>query len=276
MSYKTILVHLELNGDNQGVIGVAAQLAERFAARVIGIAAAQPFVPLYEEGAMIVDVALRDKVELERELAACHAQFRKALEHRVQDIGWRSAITLEPLADYIAEEARCADLIVTGKDIGGDMFDHRRRVNVGDLAFRAGRPILIVPPGINELALKNVFLGWKDTREARRAALDALPLLDAAGHVTLLEVTSQDGQRFAETRLRDVALWLERHKIAAKSLVVGTKGNQAGHLHAALKNHQCDLLIAGAYGHNRLGEWAFGGVTQDVLLDPEFCVLLSH
>lgn len=276
MTYKTILVHLELNGDNEGVLGVAAQLAERFASRVIGIAAAQPFMPLYEEGSLAMDVALRDKAELESEIDRCQAQFRKRLGPHVREIGWRSAVTVQSLADYIADEARCADLIVTGKDIGAALFDNSRRVHVGDLAVRAGRPVLIVPQGVTRLNLHHVFLAWKETREARRAAADAMPLLAAAGHVTVLAVTADNAQAHAQREVSDVAQWLEQHKIAATPLAVGTSSNQAGYLHAELLSHKCDLLVAGAYGHNRLGEWAFGGVTQDVLLDPDFCVLLSH
>ena len=68
MAYKTILVHLELNGDNEGVLGIAGQLARRFDARVVGIAAAQPFMPLYEEGPMMADVITKDRAELEKEL----------------------------------------------------------------------------------------------------------------------------------------------------------------------------------------------------------------
>jgi nucleotide-binding universal stress UspA family protein len=40
--------------------------------------------------------------------------------------------------------------------------------------------------------------------------------------------------------------------------------------------HHCDLLVAGAFAHSRLGEWIFGGVTQNILLNPAFCVLFSH
>jgi nucleotide-binding universal stress UspA family protein len=276
MTYKTILVHLDLNGDNEGVLNIAAQLAERFDARLIGVAAAQPTQPLYEEGFAMAAVVAEERTELERELAECRAQFHKALEHRVKQIGWRSAVTFQTLSDYIADEARCADLIITGKDLGASLFDNSRRVSIGDLAIRAGRPVLIVPQGITRLNMENVFLAWKDAREARRAALDALPLLHAAGNATVLEVTSEGDQTHAESRVRDVGLWLEQHDIPATCLAVGTSGQHAGHLHAELLNRKCDLLVAGAYGHNRLGEWAFGGVTQDVLLDPDFCVLLSH
>ena len=99
-------------------------------------------------------------------------------------------VTLGGLDDYIADQARAADLIITGKDIGGDIMDTTRRVNIGRLAVKAGRPVLLVPQGITSLPLKHVFIAWKDVREARRAALDAFPLLEAAGHATVLEVTS--------------------------------------------------------------------------------------
>jgi nucleotide-binding universal stress UspA family protein len=47
-------------------------------------------------------------------------------------------------------------------------------------------------------------------------------------------------------------------------------------LRSELLQRKCDLLVAGAYGHSHLNEWIFGGVTQDLLLNSEFCVLLSH
>ena len=37
-----------------------------------------------------------------------------------------------------------------------------------------------------------------------------------------------------------------------------------------------DLIVAVGYGHSRLGEWIFGGVTNDLLADPERFLLLSH
>jgi nucleotide-binding universal stress UspA family protein len=37
-----------------------------------------------------------------------------------------------------------------------------------------------------------------------------------------------------------------------------------------------DLIVAGGYGHTRLGEWVMGGVTTDLLADPQRFVLFSH
>ncbi|HEY0266635.1 MAG TPA: hypothetical protein VGC16_07780, partial [Rhizomicrobium sp.] len=133
MAYKTLLVHLELNGDNAGVLKIAGALAARFQARVIGIAAARPIQILYDEGWTAGEVVNRDREDLDKELAACEAQFRAALRGYAESVAWRSAITYGPLADYIAEQARSADLIITGQDIGGSMLDTSRRVVIGDL-----------------------------------------------------------------------------------------------------------------------------------------------
>jgi nucleotide-binding universal stress UspA family protein len=53
-------------------------------------------------------------------------------------------------------------------------------------------------------------------------------------------------------------------------------GTETSYLHAELLDRRCDLLVAGAWGHNRLSQFVFGGVTRDILMDPSFCVLLSH
>jgi len=276
MTYKTLLVHLDLNGDNEGILKIAGALAERFGANVIGIAAAQPIVPIVDEGFAAADFATQHRTEVEKEIATCEAQFRQTLESRIKQIEWRSTVTFDSLANYIAAEARCADLVITGKDIGASLMDNSRRVNIGDLALKAGRPVLIVPQGITSLPMRHVCLAWKDTREARRVVVDALPLLQIAGHVEILEVTSEEDEREAKVRVADVGHWLERHQVSSTPRAVGTKSLEIGYLHAELLDQKCDLLIAGAYGHNRLGEWVFGGVTQDILLDPDFCVLLAH
>lgn len=276
MTYKSILVHMDLNRDNTGLLKVAGDLAERFYARVIGIAAAQPIQPLFDQGVYTADLASQHRNEVETEIAACGAQFRQSLEPRVKQLEWRSSVTFESLASYIAAQARCADLIITGKDIGASLLDDSRRVNIANLTLMAGRPVLIVPRGITGLALKHVFVGLKDSREARRAVADAVPLLQMAGHATVIEVAQDNENAAAEERVRDVATWLGLHGVSAKPIALAAWGKEKGSLRAELLSRKCDLFIAGAYGHNRLGEWIFGGVTQDVLLDPAFCVLLAH
>jgi nucleotide-binding universal stress UspA family protein len=37
-----------------------------------------------------------------------------------------------------------------------------------------------------------------------------------------------------------------------------------------------DLIVAGAYGRSRRGEWMFGGITRDLLATSPICCLMSH
>ena len=80
----------------------------------------------------------------------------------------------------------------------------------------------------------------------------------------------------ARGRLQDVVAWLKGHGIAAKAVAAPTAGNDATHLDAIAREHGAGLLVAGAYGHNRLREWVLGGVTRDLLLRPGRCSLVSH
>ena len=68
MEYKTPMVHLELNGDNEGVLKIAGDLAERFNAKVIGIAAAQPVQILYDDTGMAGEIVAEDEAEINKEL----------------------------------------------------------------------------------------------------------------------------------------------------------------------------------------------------------------
>jgi nucleotide-binding universal stress UspA family protein len=42
------------------------------------------------------------------------------------------------------------------------------------------------------------------------------------------------------------------------------------------EDERADLIVAGGYGHSRLGEWAFGGVTRRLLGESRICGLFSH
>lgn len=276
MTFKTLMVHLELGGDNSGILNLTGELAVRFDARVIGVAACQPLPVLYDEGLMATEAISIDRDEIREQIAAAEAEFRKLLAGRARTLEWRSMMTYGSLAEYLADEARAADLLITGKDIGPSLLDETRRVKVGELALRAGRPLLLVPKGISSLPLRHVFLGWKEGREARRAAADALPLLREAAQVTILAITSEAGRVTAQSQVEDVATWLDEHGINATPQAIAASGTEAGYLHAELLDRRCDLLVAGAWGHSRFSEFVFGGVTGDVLMDPSFCVLMSH
>jgi len=168
-------------------------------------------------------------------------------------------------------EARAADLLVIGRRRSGDAHDP------GVILLRAGRPILLVPDTARPLELRRVVVAWKDTRECRRAVRDALPLLQEAKEVLLVEVGEHEAHASSKESLADVAGYLVRHRvIVADQVWCPPGGPVAVELFKFVRDEKADLIVAGGYGHSRLGEWIFGGVTRELLAASPVCCMLSH
>jgi nucleotide-binding universal stress UspA family protein len=276
MTCATLMVHLQLGRPNTGLLKITGDLAARFHASVIGIAACQPMQIIYNDGYIPGEIIEQDREELEAEIKAAEEEFRTVLGPRVSKLEWRSTVTFEALSDYLAQEARSADLFITGVDRDVSVFDRSRHVEMGDLVMQIGRPVLVVPATTDTVLLNRVIVGWKDTGETRRTISDTLPLLQAATHVTIVEVATEDDLPAARQHLPDVVAWLGRHGVVAESVALTATGNDAGSPDAAADDLHPDLIVAGAYGHSRLREWVLGGVTRDLLLRANRCSLVSH
>jgi nucleotide-binding universal stress UspA family protein len=270
------MVHLDLNASNEGLLQITGDLAERFEANVIGVAACQPLQMVYGDGYMLTDFVEQDRLDVEAEMRGVEDRFRAALHNRAKALDWRSTITVLPCADYIAQQARAADLIIVDPNGGDSTFDPSRRVDVSDLVMRVGRPLLLVGSHETMLDLENVIVAWKDTREAQRAVANALPLLKKAAHVTVVEVAEEQELEQARTHVNDVSEWLNRHGISAEPFAVIADKDTAGRIDMIAQEKGARLVVAGAYGHSRLREWMLGGVTRNLLRREGGSALVTH
>jgi nucleotide-binding universal stress UspA family protein len=59
-------------------------------------------------------------------------------------------------------------------------------------------------------------------------------------------------------------------------VILEQKGSGAEQLIRVAQEERADLLVTGAYGHSRLGEWIFGGMTRELLATSSICCLMSH
>jgi nucleotide-binding universal stress UspA family protein len=172
----------------------------------------------------------------------------------------------------VVKHAYHADLVVAGQtDPQGDLspiLDFPDRI-----AMASGRPVLVVPyAGRYPEVGRNVVIAWKPGREAARAVFDALPILEQAEQVQILEVSEGGGERDTE-----LAAALGRHGIkpVLKSSVAGDIGI-GDELLSRLADAGADLLVMGAYGHSRFNELVFGGATRHILQHMTVPTLLSH
>lgn len=276
MTYATLLVTMGLDGADDAVLQVAGDLAPRLGCAVIGIAVCQPMQLVYTEGYSTGDLIEQDRAQKEDLVTKAEARFRSVLGPCVPNLHWRSSVCYLPLSDTIAENARAADLVLISPGMPGSMLDTSLHIDVGALVVQLGRPALVVPRDTTKLELQHIMIAWKDTRETRRAIVDALPLLRLADRVTVAQVAASADLPATRSRLLDVAAWLERHGIAARTIAAPSAGDDAAGLDGIALEYGVTFLVAGAYGHNRLREWALGGVTRELLTRPMRCALLSH
>lgn len=272
MTYKSILTHAPVGHDNSNVFAVGGQLAEMFDARVIGISGVQLTKPFSE--VPMADTMKYEREAAEKALERIEQDFRLAFRVNSSKVSWRSTCDFWPVAEFLAQEARAADLIVTSPE-AGTFLERLDETHLGPLVLKAGRPVLIVPREHRQLKFDKVVVAWKDSREARRAVVDALPLLQKAHSVSIIEVCSPGTVKEAHQRTADVAEWLKLHGVTAHGIAESSYATDLAGLRARL-HKGCDLLVAGAYGHTRLREWTFGGVTMDLLLPATHCTLVSH
>src|SRR6516162_6914767 len=256
MSFATLMVYVDVEGKLDGHISVAADLARRFDAHLIGIASGAPISVVLGEDAANEAAAetpqLRDLKALLDERAQ---QLRTAVGSSSRRVEWRSVVG--PQADVVAREARAADLVIIGNvRASRDPF---RVLDPGSFILKAGRPVLVVPSGVTALRPRRVAVAWKDVREARRAVQDALPFLREAENVVIVEVSERDGDQ-ASSRLRDVANYLARHGVATiAERVLPVDATAADSLLRFIADENISLVAAGGYGHSRLGECVWWG-----------------
>ena len=268
LSFAALMVHDDVEHDSEQRVELAIGLADRFQAAVIGVAGCALW-PAFMAGD--VELSKANQYDFQRMMVRFEQrgkQFR-AQGRSLRQIEWRSA--LESPGELLLREARAADLLVIGRRRSGDEADP------GVIVLRTGRPVLLVPDTAAALPLRRVVVAWKDTRECRRAVRDALPLLRQAKEVLLVEIGEDESQTQAKKSLADVAAYLVRHRvIVAAEVWHRPRGPVAAELLHVVEEEKADLIVAGGYGHSRLGEWIFGGVTRELLTASPVCCMLSH
>jgi nucleotide-binding universal stress UspA family protein len=281
MSYKDLLVVLDSEASARGRIDLAAALAERFEAHLVGL---YPLpIPEAPRHLGYYDPALLAPFFEELRVRARDTadKVRESFEHVAGLHGisaeWRE-IPEGPEADP-ALHARYVDLTILGQ-LDPDRGDAEMiRPRPDQVTLASGRPILVVPyAGHFETVGRRVLVGWNATREAARAVNDAMPLLVAAEMVTVLTIDAREGP-YAHGELpgADISLHMARHGVKAEiERTVSADLSVGDVLLSRAADLGADLLVMGAYGHSRARELLLGGATRALLRSMTIPVLMSH
>lgn len=275
MSYKSMTVCLDNSAGSSRLLEFALTLAAQNNAHLTGLhltyapiilsdpyAAWEPTMYEWEESAETKQKLARENFISEAAKAGVNVDF---CAYRNTDL--RAVIA----------HARASDLTIVSQrnqaDSEGDLGNNFPI----SFVLKLGRPVLFVPySGEVSTKFNTIIVAWDGGREAARAMADAMPFLKQARQVKVLSISEHSDEEHDFPDI-DIAAYLAKHDVK-----VDIERNENVHiapaewLLARAANHGADLLVMGAYGHNRLTELILGGVTRTIMRKMSLPVLMSH
>lgn len=279
MPYKTLLAVIQSKHDIDRVLDHVLPLAARLHSHVVGFHAEPMAIPYTTAigfpDAEFMQVTADASKERAEELGRKFGTRATAAEVPHE---WRTMESLSGDSALCAlASARAADLVIAAQTDPAD--SGAANANVDHLLFETGRPTLFLPyAGPVTTTFSKILIAWNGTREASRAVFDALPFIMEADETEILTIDAPDAEgEQAKVAGADIAAALMRHGAHVTVAEESSAGIGVG---AAIENHavenNTDLLVMGAYGHSRLREFLFGGVTRDVLRSMPVATFMSR
>jgi len=278
MSIKTIMCVVGVNaGDNdlKSAISLCAENGAQLSVLVISFASPPP---LGDYASTISDAWLeertRDMHKLQKRVGRI-AELVKAegisasVHSEYAEFAWA--------ADEIGRRARYSDLTLIGPEaLKSDVLGSK--VIEGAL-FESGKPLLILPAGSSPtLTPRRVLVAWDSRLECARAAREALEMLVGADevHVTIVDPDTSSLMNGPEPGA-DVGAYLAHHGV---NVIVDRLPSGGNPVADVLNQHavdiDADVIVMGGYGHSRLRERVFGGVTKSMIGAPKFPILMAR
>jgi nucleotide-binding universal stress UspA family protein len=282
MAFKDLLVHLDGTAIGAHRVDAALALAKRQEASVTGVALALESTISRYLGVEYPASLTEAKQKIVRDAAdAAIAKFEAAAKTAgVKCAAVRITCDATEAPGQLSFHARHADMTFMGQPNVNEPGTSFQQSLLDGVLFASGRPLYIVPYiGRLETSVRKAVIAWDGGKKAVRAVNDAIPLLQGRpGEVVVLVINAKDraGAHGDEPGV-DIAAHLARHGIAAK---IERQEIREISPDIAILNFLADtgadLLIMGAYGHSRLREIAFGGVTNAILQHMTTPVLMSE
>jgi nucleotide-binding universal stress UspA family protein len=286
VSVKDIAVLLDARPSSDARLDIAARIAIRHRAHVIGIHVELPMsmhsgdgmTESFARGGGLDDVITRF-VDAERAADVLHRQRLDQIA-AAHGLGteWRT-VPLQATLGEVVPYTHFADLIVLPQRAPHDRADQPFAWSSTELVVAAGMPCIVVPetPAHRRFD-ERIVVAWNASRGARRALSDAMLLLVDANEVIVLIVEPKLGSRVEGRHAgADIVAHLARHGVRARiECVSGHAANAGEAIVRRATELDAELLVAGAYGHSRFTEFVLGSTTRTLLELAPMPVMLSH
>lgn len=278
MAIKDLLVAYDGNDASRKAVQLAVQMSRKYDASITGVHIFRTETYESHIRRWIPDDVLGRMQEAEQEVEkSIEESFREQLAE-AEFSGDSQWVTAQGQSNILLPRfSRYFDLMLIGQ------FTHAfgnegRTVQPEDLVTRAGKPVIVVPKGLDVRPFsEEAVVAWDGSRSAARALSDAMQILETKKRLDVVTVDGEDAGAAAVPDEMDIVAHLERHGINAKMVGLDASGTSVGE---AVLDYCAetgpDLLVMGAFGRGKLGGMLFGGVTRHILQNMTVPVLISH
>jgi len=274
MDYKTIMVSLALDRPNHACLAVAGDFAERFGARVIGIAASDLRLPLYfAEGGYAQKLLDDEAAAIGKRLPELEVEFRAGVEKRAKSLEWRSTQAMP--VPYILQQARAADVLVVGAR-SETIVGPCAAADPSDLLMQAGRPVIVVPLRSNGSISEACW--WPGSICGKPAGPYSMRCRSSPGHRMSRSWKFPSRAPIAPMRRHMLRTWRRGWAATASSRAPSFRNLEPvpEQLDRIAADVGAGAVIAGAHGHSRFREWILSGVTRHLATESRRCAFLSR
>lgn len=268
---KTILVPIGHDAGAAKRVEFAAELANKYDAHIKALHVLTPAGDMFKYTPVEAYTAEAfDQYEKDLKLEA--EKYREMYEKQLKSAGVRYDWCQQQgnMLDYLNLHSRTADLTVLTQK--GDTMDDIMSV-MNDFIIEGGLPSIIIPEAGASVDYKNILVAWDGGQQCARAVDDAIPILKNADKVTVLTIDEDKKNQIPEA---DICVKLARHGVNAEALTINEADSIGKCILKTADNVNADLIVAGAWGHRRLRELIFGGVTKSLLSNQKHSIYLSH
>lgn len=260
-------------------VAVAAAVSPRVSAIACGIASKVPRSlfgdSLFGVSGVVAGESEKSGGDVERLLSTFSAEAVKAgLIRGDQVSGMRAS---EDLQGFLLAHARLHDLVIVPLPAPQSVSQFDARWYVEEIILGSGRPAIVFSGDRDSrISLERIVVAWDKSRAAARAIGDAMPILRKADRVIVMTVTGEKEIPPAHSG-EDLFRRLELQGVRAEAREVDAAGRKIDEvLRYEVEATGSDLIVMGAYGRSRIGEFIWGGATKAMMSDSPVALFMSH
>ncbi len=275
---KTILIPVDGSPNSAIALDYGIYVAPKLEATITGLHVIDVFLiqgpmmtdisatvgmPPYDGFFEAVETSLKEKADL----------LLKTFDDRCRTAGvpCETKKNIGKISDTIIEEAENSDLIIMAKK--GEHFHLKEGGLIGSVAEivirRSGKPVMVIPETFREI--ESMGLAYDGSAPAKKALELSLNISEKAKWPITVLIINPDKAKAADlcAQVEDTA-----QQGLADCEVIISSGKETDDILKFIQEGAVELMVMGAYGHNRLREWLLGSTTAHIIHKSPIPVLL--